>query len=69
MSPSFECFPVECRWRISAQSSKLITFHDGWWPCFQLALTASVSDIFRVFHERINAGALIIAITRKTVPT
>jgi len=24
---------------------------------------------FRVFHERINAGALIIAITRKTVPT
>jgi len=38
-------------------------------PCFQLALTASVSDIFRVFHERINAGALIIAITRKTVPT
>jgi len=30
---------------------------------------ASVSDIFRVFHERINADALIIAITRKTVPT
>ncbi|MHA7303547.1 hypothetical protein, partial [Pseudarthrobacter sp. MDT1-22] len=24
-------------WRISAQSSKLITFHNGRWPCFQMA--------------------------------
>ena len=34
----FECTPVENRWRILAQSSNLITFHDGRWPCFQLAL-------------------------------
>ncbi|POH71584.1 hypothetical protein CVS27_20250, partial [Arthrobacter glacialis] len=39
----FECLPVENRWRISAQSSKLITLHDGWWPCFQLAAVALFS--------------------------
>jgi hypothetical protein len=35
--------PVENRWRIFAQSSKLITFHNGRWPCFQLAFLALFS--------------------------
>lgn len=47
----FKCRPVENRWRICAQSSKLITLHDGgsplfnWqsWPYFRLALTTGVS--------------------------
>ena len=50
----FECFPVECRWRISAQSSNLITFHDGWWLYFQLAFLAlfsvGVNRLDRVRH-------------------
>ncbi|HEY0162010.1 MAG TPA: hypothetical protein VGB69_04980, partial [Edaphobacter sp.] len=35
--------PVENRWRIFAQSSNLITFHDGRWSYFQLALMALFS--------------------------
>jgi hypothetical protein len=35
--------PVENRWRISAQSSKLITFHNGRWLYFQLAFMALFS--------------------------
>jgi hypothetical protein len=36
-------FPVECRWRIAAQSSNLITFHSAWWPHLQLASLALFS--------------------------
>ncbi|WP_136643489.1 IS30 family transposase, partial [Subtercola vilae] len=32
-----ECPPAACNRRISAQSSKVITFHSGWWPYIQLA--------------------------------
>ena len=39
----FECCPLECRRRIFAHSSILITFHTGWWPCFQSALMALFS--------------------------
>ena len=53
-----ECLPVENRWRISAQSSNLITFHDGWWPCFQLALLA----LFCVGVNTEIAGAELLVI-------
>jgi hypothetical protein len=57
----FECFPVECRWRISAQSSNLITFHNGWWPYFQLAFLALFSvgvNICRAFGVDCLASSL-----------
>lgn len=51
---------------MAAQSSRLITLHDDWWPCFQLAVTAlfSVGANSRVatasidFLNGYNAGLL-----------
>ncbi|MEK0155144.1 hypothetical protein, partial [Arthrobacter oryzae] len=38
-----EIFSVAYRWRICAQTSNVITFHNGQWPHFQLALLALLS--------------------------
>ena len=49
----FECLPDENKWRISAQSSNLITFHNGRWSCFQLANSALFSvGVNRRLFER-----------------
>lgn len=45
-------------WRISAQSSDLITFHDGRWTYFQLALMALLSVASAVIGEH-QSGSIV----------
>jgi hypothetical protein len=42
-SSLLEIFSVAYRWRICAQTSNVITFHNGQWPHFQLAFLALFS--------------------------
>jgi hypothetical protein len=42
-SSLLEIFSVAYRWRIGAQTSNVITFHNGQWPHFQLAFLALFS--------------------------
>ncbi|SFU11205.1 hypothetical protein [Arthrobacter sp. ov118] len=42
-SSLLEIFSVAYRWRICAQTSNVITFHNGQWPHFQLAYLALFS--------------------------
>lgn len=42
-SSLLEIFSAAYRWRICAQTSNVITFHNGQWPHFQLAFLALFS--------------------------